>query len=270
MKKSSNLALLFLALFLTAASSEEETKETVDSATTATVSLDESSPSAGESKESEQAMDLAEEFDELFDEFEEYEEEKKSIADPLKYWNVAWFHFNDNLYFWALKPVSKGYGFVVPKFARKGVHNFFYNVKFPVRFVSNGFQARPLRAGTELGRFLVNTTVGVAGLFDPATHLFHWKKYDEDFDQTLGVWRIGQGIYLTWPLVGPSSIRGTFGFAVDTALNPVTWLGGGLLDQINYISLDLYEYESLVDMAIDPYSSVRDAYVQNRKKKISE
>lgn len=212
------------------------------------------------------------EVDELLEtlEEEEFADGGKSILDPLKPWNLIWFHFNDKLYFWVMKPAAKGYGFVLPPFVRKGVRNFVDNLEFPIRFVSNTFQARPIRASKEFGRFLLNTTIGVAGLWDPATHWCHMKKYPEDFDQTLGVWRMGQCIYLVWPLVGPCSLRGTFGEAVDTALHPLTWAGGGFIDTINDISLDEHEYESLLQIAIDPYSSVRDAYVQNRKKVIAE
>lgn len=199
------------------------------------------------------------------------EDEGPTIADPLKYWNVVWFQFNDKLYFWLLKPVSIGYKYLLPRPLRVGIKNVFINLAFPVRFVNNMFQGKLKRTGMELSRFLVNSTVGVLGLWDPATDWFHWKRYDEDFDQTLGVWHLGKGFYLTWPLLGPSSVRGTFGAAADAALNPATYLpGGGVLVRINDRSLGNKDYETLVENAVDPYSAVRNAYIQNRDKVVKE
>ena len=120
-----------------------------------------------------------------------------------------------------------GYKYLLPRPLRVGIKNVFINLAFPVRFVNNMFQGKLKRTGMELSRFLVNSTVGVLGLWDPATDWFHWKRYDEDFDQTLGVWHLGKGFYLTWPLLGPSSVRGTFGAVADAALDPVSYLPGG-------------------------------------------
>jgi phospholipid-binding lipoprotein MlaA len=227
-------------------------------------------PEAGKAEKAKQQA--AARTEELLKEYEaEGGKEAKAIADPLKYWNLMWFHFNDKLYFWFLKPVSRGYGFLVPRVARIGIKNVYVNLGFPIRFVNTSLQGKFKGAGAEFGRFVVNSTVGVLGLWDPATQLFHWKTREEDFDQTLGVWKIGMGVFLTWPVLGPSSIRGTFGYAADAALNPATFLpGAGTLRQINDTSLDLNPYESIRDMAVSPYTAVRDAYVQNRKKEISE
>ena len=203
---------------------------------------------------------------------EESVEESETIADPLKLWNKTWFHFNDKLYFWFIKPVSTGYGFLFyPRVVRVGIRNFIVNLGFPGRFFNNALQGRPIATASELARFLLNTTLGVVGFWDPATRLFHLKTHPEDFDQTLGVWRIGMGVYLTWPFMGPSSIRGTFGLLGDWAFDPVvtTW-PIVLLNWLNSTSLGENEYETLLKMALDPYTAIRTGYVQNRKKLIAE
>lgn len=194
--------------------------------------------------------------------------EQAQIADPLKYWNVAWFHFNDKLYFWVIKPVSKGYGAVIPKPGRECIGNFLTNMQFPSRFLNTFLQARPHHSAVETGRFIVNVTWGFLGFWDPATTKLHWRRYDEDFDQTLGTWKIGQGCYLVWPFFGPSSPRGTVGLAVDSALNVVP--GGSVVGVINDVSLGQNTYEQLVNIAVDPYVAVRDAYVQNRRERVAE
>jgi phospholipid-binding lipoprotein MlaA len=201
---------------------------------------------------------------------EEYDtqSEQARLADPLKYWNVAWFHFNDKLYFWVVKPVAKGYGAAVPKSARECIGNFLTNLQFPSRFLNTFLQARPHHSAVETGRFIVNTTWGFLGFWDPATTKLHWRRYDEDFDQTLGTWKIGQGCYLVWPFFGPSSPRGTVGLAVDSALNVVP--GGSVIRVINDVSLGQDSYEQLTKIAVDPYVAVRDAYVQNRRELVAK
>jgi len=125
--------------------------------------------------------------EDILDEYEEeYGQENNGIADPLRPWNKIWFHFNDKTYFWLIKPVSKGYGMVLPRFLRKGVKNALDNLGFPARFVNNTLQGRLTCAETELGRFVLNTTIGVGGLWDPGARILHMKPCEADFDQTLG------------------------------------------------------------------------------------
>ena len=189
-----------------------------------------------------------------------------AIADPVRPVNWAFYHFNDKLYFWVLKPVARGWRFVVPKRARVSVRNLFSNVGAPSRSVNCLFQGDLRGSGTELARFVVNTTVGVAGLGDPAKHWLDIEQRDEDFGQTLGVWGLGPGLYLHWPLIGPSSPRDTVGFVVNSALDPATYApGAGLVARINHTSLTLGDYEALKDAALDPYEAIRDAYNQHRR-----
>jgi phospholipid-binding lipoprotein MlaA len=195
----------------------------------------------------------------------------RTIADPLKGWNKVWFYFNDKLYFWVMKPVAKGYGFILPEAPREGVQNFFQNLGMPGRFVNCLFQGRLKGSGIELARFGVNITAGVLGFFDPAHSWLDLHPQPRDTDQTLAKARIGKGFYLVWPLAGPSSVRGTFGLAVDAALNPATYFPGvGLLAGINDISLGNNPYESLVEASINPYVGLRNGYVQYRDQKAEE
>ncbi len=203
-------------------------------------------------------------------------EEKPGIADPLEPFNRAMYQFNDKLYFWVLKPVAQGYNKVVPEQARVSVRNFFSNVSFPVRFVNCLLQADIGGAASELGRFLVNTLWGIGGLLDPASEKkIDLAKADKDFGQTLGVYGLGQGVFITWPVLGPSSARDTVGLVGDTFLYPVNYLspwsaafGARAYEKVNDTSLSLGDYESLKEAAIDPYVAIRDAYVQYRQKKV--
>jgi len=210
----------------------------------------------------------------------EPEESTKSIADPLEPVNRAFFHFNDKLYFWILKPVATGYKAVIPEDGRLGVRNFFSNLSTPIRLVNCLLQAKFKGAGNETVRFIVNSTLGLAGFFDPAKKDFKIEKQEADFGQTLGIWGMGPIFYIDLPLLGPSSLRDGLGYAVDTSLNPQVYLafysvivgyantGGWILDKVNETSLTLGEYESLKKAALDPYIAVRDAYHQYRQNKV--
>jgi phospholipid-binding lipoprotein MlaA len=151
----------------------------------------------------------------------------------------------------------------------------------PIRFFNCLFQGKFKGAGTEMLRFLINTTVGVAGFSDPARSHFHLEIHDEDFGQTLGKYGMGSDYYIEWPLFGPSNVRDTFGLVGDIALNPITllsfvatpFLGPSIkaYDTVNDVSLDKGKaYETITVPAIDPYIALQDAYTQNRIKKIKE
>lgn len=192
---------------------------------------------------------------------------KAKVSDPLEPLNRTFFHFNNWLYRRVLRPVSKGYGTVAPKPFRVCVERLFINLKFPVRVVNNVLEARFKSAGIETVRFVLNSTVGVAGLFDPATR-WKLKAQPADFDQTLAVYRIPSGIYLNWPVLGPSTVRGTAGMAGDAALNPLWYVdvpvavtvGATGLKTINATSLHIDEYDGLMSATLDPYAAVRSAY----------
>jgi phospholipid-binding lipoprotein MlaA len=202
------------------------------------------------------------------------------VKDSFPSYNRAIFTFNDKLYYYFFRPISKGYKTVVPEVARIGVRNFFTNVRMPGRFFNCLFQGKFKGAGTELTRLLINSTIGGAGFTDPAKKYFHLELQDEDFGQTLGHYNTGAGSHLELPFFGPSNVRDAFGLIIDTALDPVTLLmfispyaspAARAYIAINDISIDKGDtYEGLVEQAIDPYIAVQDAYSQNRVKKIKE
>jgi phospholipid-binding lipoprotein MlaA len=201
------------------------------------------------------------------------EEPMVTMADPLEPFNRAMFQFNDKLYFWVLKPVAQGYNKVVPEVARGSVDHFFANLRFPIRFVSCLLQADFGCAGTELGRFAVNTVWGVGGLLDPASNeKLDIPKRQADLGQTLGVYGLGPGFYIVWPILGPSSARDTAKVVGDYFLYPVSYinpwyqsLGVKAYEEVNDVSLSIGDYESLKEAAIDPYVALRDAYAQYRR-----
>jgi phospholipid-binding lipoprotein MlaA len=205
------------------------------------------------------------------------ENEVVTIADPIKPWNTAMYHVNDKFYFWLLKPVSKGYSTVVPEDIRLSVSNFFENITTPIRFVSSLLQLNIKKAGNELVRFIYNTTAGVGGLADVAKTDLDIKRQDEDLGQAIGHYGVGHGFYIVWPVLGPSSLRDTVGMVGDWFLDPVYYvnpleasLGIAAYDKVNETSFHIGDYEDLKKSAIDPYVSVRDAYIQHRKKQVEE
>ena len=213
-------------------------------------------------------------------EHEEFDEESDwemdLICDPIEPVNRAFFSFNDKLYFWVLKPVSTGYNKVVPEPLRENVHNFFYNLRMPIRGINCLLQGKIKGFGTEIGRFLINTTLGVLGTADPAKSLFDIESRDEDFGQTLGFFGLGPVIYINWPILGPSSLRDSIGHAGDIYLDPLHYIvvqkkynfSARGYNTVNNTSLKIGEYESLKKAALDPYVSLRNAYYQYRKNMI--
>ncbi len=208
----------------------------------------------------------------------EYAGRTQAVADPLESWNRIWFEFNDKLYFALLKPLTQGYVTVVPEFARTGVKNFFNNLKAPIRILSNLLQGKGKAAAVEASRFVMNTAFGFGGLMNPAKG----KKTivetnDEDLGQTLGAWGFGEGFYIVWPFLGPSTARDTVGFVGDSFLDAPTYLtpwyksaGVKGYRTFNDGSFKIGEYEAFKDAAVEPYTAMRNAYIQNRRKKIKE
>jgi phospholipid-binding lipoprotein MlaA len=208
---------------------------------------------------------------------EPFETRSVTVADPLEKVNRGFFYFNDKLYFWVMKPVSTVYaGFFPPGF-RTSVRNAFHNFFFPIRFVNNALQGKFKASGTELARFVVNSTMGFGGMFDVAHTHFHISPRNEDLGQTFGRYGAGHGFYLVLPVLGPSSLRDGFGSVGDAFLNPLYYLSpnfgtsaavrGG--EAVNSTSLRIGEYEDFKQSALDPYVSMRSGYIQYRAEEVA-
>jgi phospholipid-binding lipoprotein MlaA len=210
--------------------------------------------------------------------FDDWDAPAKLIADPFESFNRGVFWINDKLYFYLFKPVARGYGAIVPRPARVSVSNFFSNVSTPVRVANALLQLNLTNVGTETYRFIVNSTIGVAGLFDPATSVAEVRRAPADFGQTLGKYGFGHGFYLVLPIVGPSSLRDGTGTFVDSYADPVRYAGLAtedlilirVFDSTNRLSLDRDTYEGIKRDAIDPYLFIRTAYAQRRLAQIGE
>lgn len=201
------------------------------------------------------------------------------VPDPLEGWNRGMFAFNDGIITYAARPLNTAYTTVTPRFVREGLGNFFTNLMFPVRFINNLLQGKGHAAGQEFGKFIINTTVGLGGFIN-YTGLNHPELASldsEDFGQTLGVWGLGEGMYLYWPLLGPSSARDTLGKAGDWVTDPLTWVEPWWtpwvikgVRSINELEEILDVYDDVTKSAIEPYTAVRDAYTQYRRAKIAK
>jgi phospholipid-binding lipoprotein MlaA len=197
--------------------------------------------------------------------------------DPLEPFNRAMFNFNDKLDRYFLKPVAKGYRAVVPSPARTGISNFFSNLHEPGVMVNDVLQGKFKHAASDLGRFLVNTTIGIYGLFDVATH-FGLEQHNEDFGQTLGKWGVGSGPYLVLPFFGSSDFRDAPSLYVDYELYPPSHMEeqstASKLYGVEIISTraQLLEAGDILEQAAgqDPYIFVREAYRQRRRNLIQD
>lgn len=218
-----------------------------------------------------------ENFDEDFDDYIDDAGDAQFVADPFYSVNYAVFQFNDFLYFYALKPVAQGYKAVMPAIARNGINNFFFNLLFPARFINTLLQGKLERASDEFGVFLVNSTAGVFGLNQVAQKHLGMNTSQEDLGQTLASYSVGDGFFIVLPVLGPSTLRDGIGRLGDYWINPVRYVspwelswGLTITDQINRTSFRIGDYEALKEASIDPYSALKNAYIQNRRSKIME
>lgn len=204
------------------------------------------------------------------DQIEEY--------DPWEPFNEVTFEFNRGLDRWLIKPAAKAYNFVMPELVQEMISNGFDNIRFVPRMINSLLQGKLAGAGREMGRFLINTTVGFGGLFDPAKKEFGIEKSKEDAGQTLGTWGMGPGPYLVLPFLPPLTVRDGIGFAADMAMDPlgyfVPFLWEGLAmkagDTVNDRSLNLDLYQGFEETTVEFYSALRNAYLQRRQKLIRE
>jgi len=205
-------------------------------------------------------------------------DEQADPRDPLESYNRAMYKFNRVVDDALVKPVAKGYKAVTLEPVDRGITNFFNNLADVSSALNNLFQFKLSRAGLDVGRLAVNTTIGVLGFFDVATNM-GLPSYKEDFGQTFGYWGDDSSPYLVLPFLGPSTIRDTIGMGGDIATNPlfynflyvdegtVAW-GLTALD-VTDTRADLLTAGDLLEAAaIDPYAFTRDAYLQHRRNKI--
>jgi phospholipid-binding lipoprotein MlaA len=205
----------------------------------------------------------------------------EAYSDPLAPFNERMFWFNLKLDKYVLRPVATGYADVLPEDVRRHIGDFWDNVGVIPRFANNLFQLKVAHAGTEAGRFAINSTLGGVGFFDVADPWFGLKEHDEDFGLTMGHYGVPMGPYLVIPFLGPSSIRDAVGRAADGAMNPMSYTlpwyisfpaqaGAQVASAVNYRSLNLQLFEDVDRYAVDLYGAVQDGYIQRRKKREAE
>src|SRR3989475_9494506 len=197
--------------------------------------------------------------------------------DPWEPFNTAMFSFNRKVDRYALKPVAKAWDKIVPDPVERSLKRAFDNLSMPRRLVNNLFQLKLKGAGQELARFGLNTTLGVAGLFDVAK-VFGLEASEADTGQTLGRYGVGPGPYLVLPFLPPLTARDGIGFAVDAALDPFTYVifpvaalaGTAVGKPVDEPAVNLELYENVQESTVDLYSAVRNGYLQRRQKMIDD
>jgi len=234
--------------------------------------------------------------DEPVDPFARADEGAGEEYDPWEPMNANIFEFNLKLDRFVLKPVAKGYNFVMPDLVQVGVSNIFSNLRFAPRFLNNVFQGKVKGAGIEVGRFLINSTAGLAGFFDLARKV-DLVTPEEDFGQTLAFYGVKPGPYLVLPFLPPFTVRDFVGFVGDVFLNPINWLvapiievnnvpsviarhnrltssliqtGSRVGEVINERSRNLEKFQGVEEATLDLYTAVRNAYLQKRAQAIRE
>ena len=190
--------------------------------------------------------------------------------DPWESYNRAVTRFNDDFDRDIYRPVARGYKAVAPHFVDVGVTNFFGNQLDVMSAINNLFQLKLRRAASDVGRVAVNSTIGLLGFIDVASDL-DMQKYREDFGQTLGYWNVGPGPYFVWPILGPKTVRDSFGLVADWYSTPVAYmdpfelrLGMAVLYGVDTRADLLGASDVLEQAALDPYAFTRDAYLQKR------
>ncbi len=199
-------------------------------------------------------------------------------GDPYESTNRQIFAANQDLDRMFLARTARMYNEAVPEFGRERIHDLLENLDLPVTFANDLLQGERKRAGETFARFTVNTTIGLGGLFDPATSHFDMPNHSEDFGQTLGVWGVGGDPYLMLPVLGPSSPRDLTGRAVDIGLDPMTWLrfkqhvwwqtGREYFKVLDLRARNLDSIEGIERGSVDFYATTRSLYRQYRENEI--
>ena len=199
--------------------------------------------------------------------------------DPIEPFNRGSFAVHQAIDRNVLRPVARGYRAVVPNPVRLGIRNVLANLRSPVILANDILQGEPRRAGDTLGRFVVNSTLGLGGIFDVAGTRMGVRGHTEDFGQTFARWGIGEGPFLFIPVLGPSNPRDLTGFGFDIAANPLTWVGqGATVDALQWSRAGATVVDTREDLldatddversSLDLYSTYRSAYRQRRRAQI--
>ncbi|MHB8454442.1 MAG: MlaA family lipoprotein [Acidiferrobacterales bacterium] len=198
-----------------------------------------------------------------------------TVYDPFESYNRVIFRFNDEFDRFVLKPVAEAYSDVLPRPVKNSVSRFFNNLLGPTVVVNDLLQGKVKRSAADTGRFVINSTIGVVGLFDPAKPL-GLSPHNEDFGLTLGVWGLHAGPYIVWPILGPSNLRDSIGLVGDYYTYPVNYLkdsktrwGLRILDAVD-TRANLLGATNVLEEAAGPdrYLFIREAYFQHRLNQI--
>jgi phospholipid-binding lipoprotein MlaA len=220
--------------------------------------------------------------DPFLNEFED-EFKVKNKHDFLEPYNRFMTAFNDKFYIYIIIPMANGYKSITNQSVRDGVSNFFSNLNYPVRLINNTLQGKFKNSSQETARFLINSTIGIVGIFDIAKTGFNLDEHDEDFGQTLAVWGVGSGPHIVLPFLGPSNLRDGLSKFGDSYLDPLDYHGKRFynvvdgeesifIKAIQIINMEASTglYKNIKKDAIDLYPYLKDAYNQRREKQIGE
>jgi len=216
--------------------------------------------------------------DPLFDEYDENEHTPAGFPDPFEPCNRKVLLFNEELDRWVLNPITRIYRFLMPGPIKQGLRNAAANLNSPVIFANDLLQLEPHAAAETLWRFVINSTVGVAGLFDVGA-LLSVPRHSSDFDQTMAIYGAPSGPFLMLPVLGPTTARGSLGLVVDLLFRPTAYILGPA-DQLTFTIIHgggaglatreavFDQLQALHESAVDYYAALRNAYYQNRMAEI--
>ena len=217
-------------------------------------------------------------FSDQFDDFEEeFSDSTQKEIDPLSGYNKMMTKYNDKFYMDIYFPIVDKYDDIFSKDTRLSISNFFENIKFPIRFINNIAQLKFKNAFEESSRFVINSTIGIAGFFDVADTSFDIKQHNEDFGQTLGFYGVGSGFHIVLPFLGPSNLRDSLSLFVDYQFHPANYY-------LNIYQLTAYEsiysindssfkektYKNFRQDAIELYPYLKNIYEQHRESEINK
>lgn len=247
---------------------------------TGCASRQENAPAASQQVAAEsvaQTTDAGEDFGGL-DDYDDYSAEDLAAQDdPLEGWNRFWFHVNDWFLEYIVKPLHRGYAFIVPEPIRSGVSNFAHNVAFPVRMLNSLLQGEFAQAGVEFDRSVVNfmVSLGFADVASQSKPLYPYHPETENFDYTLGVWGVPDGPYFIIPFLGPSTVRGAVGETGDAFMKPqyyaLDWeisTASSVYFAFNGADALYKPYDQITESALEPYVALRNAYLNMRKNRL--